>query len=186
MTRVELPSASNLVSGGPGPSKGHFPTRDWGPVTIALQALSLVEKAELVNVRFTLRLRDQRSMRMQDGCKVCMASNGSCFMITWTIFKNHLLEVGRTQNGRPWRSECSPPSIYSIFIMIEDPHEQEFIEIGFARGSGHVWLHTTLEGPWPHYMIWEVCWDSPLDTFFWALTTSWSRLLARAWSRPNF
>jgi hypothetical protein len=39
---------------------------------------------------------------MQDGCKVYMdsymASNGSCFMVTWTIFKNHLLEVGLTQN----------------------------------------------------------------------------------------
>ena len=31
---------------------------------------------------------------MQDGCKVYvdsyMASNGSCFMVTLTIFKNHL------------------------------------------------------------------------------------------------
>jgi hypothetical protein len=27
-----------------------------------------------------------------------MASNESCFMVTWTIFKNHLLEVGLTQN----------------------------------------------------------------------------------------
>ena len=35
---------------------------------------------------------------MQDGYKVYMgsymASNGSCFTVTWTIFKNHLLEVG--------------------------------------------------------------------------------------------
>ena len=35
-------------------------------------------------------------------CKVYMdfyiALNGSCFMITWTIFKNYLLEVGLTQN----------------------------------------------------------------------------------------
>jgi hypothetical protein len=35
---------------------------------------------------------------MQDGCKVYMdsymTSNGSCFMVTWTNFKNHLLEVG--------------------------------------------------------------------------------------------
>ena len=56
-----------------------------------LQALSLVEKVEPVQVRFTLRLRDQRSMWMQDGCKVYMDSymalNGSCFMVTWTIFK---------------------------------------------------------------------------------------------------
>jgi len=39
---------------------------------------------------------------MQDGCKVYMdsymASNGSWFMVTWTNFKNHLLEVGQTQN----------------------------------------------------------------------------------------
>ena len=31
-------------------------------MTITLQALSLVEKVELVQVRFTLRLKDQRSM----------------------------------------------------------------------------------------------------------------------------
>jgi hypothetical protein len=35
---------------------------------------------------------------MQDACEVYMdsymASNGSCFMVTWTIFKHHLLEVG--------------------------------------------------------------------------------------------
>jgi hypothetical protein len=41
---------------------------------------------------------------MQDGCKVCMdsymASNGSCFMVTWIIFKNHLLEV--CVNNKPW------------------------------------------------------------------------------------
>ena len=59
-------------------------------------------KAEAVQVRFTLRLRDQRSMWMQYGCKVYMdshmASNGSCFMVTWIVFKNHLLEVGLTQN----------------------------------------------------------------------------------------
>ena len=28
----------------------------------------------------------------------CMASSGSCFMVTWIICKNHLLEVGLTQN----------------------------------------------------------------------------------------
>ena len=27
-----------------------------------------------------------------------MASNRSCFRATWTIFQNHLLEVGLTQN----------------------------------------------------------------------------------------
>ena len=69
-------------------------------MTNTLQALSLVEKAVLVQVRFTLRLRDQRSMWMQDGRKIYMdsytASNESHFMVVWIIFKNHLLEVGLT------------------------------------------------------------------------------------------
>ena len=25
---------------------------------------------------------------------------------------------------------------------------------------GYIWLHTTLEGPWLHYMLLEVCWDN--------------------------
>ena len=38
---------------------------------------------------------------MQDGCKLYvdsyMASNGSCFIVTWTTFNNHLFGVGLTQ-----------------------------------------------------------------------------------------
>ena len=34
-----------------------------------------------------------------------------------------------------------------------------FIEIAFGWGLSQVWLHTILEGPWPHYMILEVSWD---------------------------
>jgi hypothetical protein len=60
-------------------------------------------KAEVVQVRFTLRLRDQRSAWMQDGCRVYMdsymASNGSCFMVTWIILKNHLF--GGRSNTQP-------------------------------------------------------------------------------------
>ena len=87
---------------------GPFHTRDLEPVTIPLQAPSLVEKTELVQIRFTLRLRDQRTMWMQDECKVYvdsyMASNGSCLMVTWTIFNNHLLQVGLTQNRKTMAS----------------------------------------------------------------------------------
>ena len=40
------------------------------------------------------QLRDQRSMWMRDGCEVYinsyMGSNGSCFMVTQSIFTNHL------------------------------------------------------------------------------------------------
>ena len=44
-------------------------------------------------------------------------------------------------------------------ITCEEPHEEKFIEIAFGWGPGHMWLHTTLEDPWPHYMMLEVCWD---------------------------
>ena len=48
---------------------------------------------------------------------------------------------------------------FILFIMCEDLYELKFIEIAFDWGPGHIWLHTTLEGPWPHSMISEVCWD---------------------------
>ena len=90
---------------------------------MTLQALSLVEKAEQVQVHFTLRLRDQQSRWIQDGCKVYMdsymASYGSCFMATWIIFKNHLLEVNLTQTKRSWHSECSQPLIYFILSCMK-------------------------------------------------------------------
>ena len=106
---------------------GPFHTRDGEPVTITLRALSLVGKVEAVQVCFPLCLRDQRSMRIQDGCKVYMGSyvvlNGSCFTVIWTIFKNHLLEVGLTQD----RETMAPRTFTTVdlvsFIMCDDPHE---------------------------------------------------------------
>jgi hypothetical protein len=98
-----------------------------GRVSWSLQALSLVEKAEPVRVRFTLCLRDQRSMWMQDGRKVYMdsymAPNGSCFMVTWIIFKNHLLEVGLTRNRETMVLWTFTTVGLFYFIMCEDPHE---------------------------------------------------------------
>ena len=82
---------------------------------------------------------------MQDGCKVYMdsymASNGSCFTITCTIFKNHLLEVGLTENRETMTLRTFTTVNSSYFIMCEDPHEYKFIEIAFG------WLHFALESP---------------------------------------
>ena len=144
---------------------GPLHTQDWEHVTITLQALLLVEKAEPVQVRFTLCLRVQWSiyMWMEDGCKVYiksyMALNGSCFMVTWIIFKNHLLEVGLTQIQETMALRALTTIGLFYLIMCEDTHEEELIEIAFGWGHDHIWLHTTLEGPWPYYMIVEVCWD---------------------------
>ena len=76
-----------------------------------------------------------------------MTSNGSCRMVTWTIFTNHLSEVGLTRNWETMALRTVTTIDLFYFIMCEDPHEQKFIDIAFGRGPGHIWLHTTLEGP---------------------------------------
>ena len=71
---------------------GHFAHETEGPWPLHFQALSLVEKAEPLQVRFTLRLTYRWSKWVQDGCDVYMeshqmASNGSRFMINRTVSK---------------------------------------------------------------------------------------------------
>jgi hypothetical protein len=106
-------------------------------MTSPLQALSLVEKGEPVQVCFTLRLRDHWSEWMQDGCKVYiysyMTSNGSCFMVTWTLFKNHLLEVGLTQNRETMTLRTVTIVELFFYIMCEEP---AWIEIH----CNNIWL----------------------------------------------
>ena len=90
------------------------------------------KKAEPDQVCFTLRLRDQRSVWMQDGCKLYMdsymATNRSCFMVTWTIFKTHLLEVGLTQSRETMAHRTLTSVDLFYFTMCEDPHEHKCIE----------------------------------------------------------
>jgi hypothetical protein len=52
-----------------------------------------------------------------------MASNGSYFMVAWSVFKNHLLEVGLTQKHETMalRMLTVVGSFYSI--TCENPHE---------------------------------------------------------------
>ena len=64
---------------------------------------------------------------MQDGSKVnmdsYMAPNGSCFMATWTIFKNHLLKVGLTQNLETMALQILITVDLFYSSMCEDLHE---------------------------------------------------------------
>ena len=57
-----------------------------------------------------------------------VASNGPCFMVTWTVFKNHLLEVGLTQHWETMALRTFKTIDLFYFTMREDPHEQKFIE----------------------------------------------------------
>jgi hypothetical protein len=64
---------------------------------------------------------------MQDGCKVYMdsymASNGPSSMVIWNIFKNHLLEVGLTQDWETMALQTLTTVGLFYFIMCEDLHE---------------------------------------------------------------
>ena len=85
-----------------------------------------------------------------------MASNESCFMVTWTIFISHLFEAGVTQD----RELMALWTLTTVgLFMCEDRYKHPFIEIAFGQGPNHIWLHITFEGLWPRYMILEVCWD---------------------------
>ena len=100
-------------------------------------------------------------------CKMDVKSTWICAWhqmdhVSWSLglfFNNHLLKVGLTQNREIMALWTLTTVDLSYFIMCEDLHESTFIEIAFGWGLSHIWLHTILEGPWPHYMILEVPWD---------------------------
>ena len=149
-----------------------------------------MEKAEPVQVRFTtLRSRNQRSMWMQDGCKVYLVShmvlNGSCFMVTWIVFKHHLLEAGLAQNRETmalW-TLASVGLLYSIICG-----DLAWIAIHWNIIWLMAWSHMDSHYTWGYVTTlhdFGGVWGRPLDTIFWALTSSWSRLLACVWSGPQ-
>jgi hypothetical protein len=112
-------------------------------MTIALQTLSLVEKAELVQVCFTLHLRNQWSKWVYDGCKVYM---DSYMGVKWIMFHGQLdylkkLSLGcrpKLKIGRSWHSEISQSFIYYILLAVTKPHEWKIIEIAFGWGPSHI------------------------------------------------
>ena len=63
----------------------------------------------------------------EDGCKVhmhsYMASNGSCFMVTWNVVENLLLGVGLSQNQETMALRTLTTVDLFYFIMCEDPRE---------------------------------------------------------------
>ena len=130
-------------------------------------------KCKPVQVRFTLCSRDQHSKWMQDGCKVYMdsymASNGSCFMVTWIIFLNHLLEVGQTQN-RETIALQNLTTVDLLYIIIwEDTIWIESHWNNVWLRAQYIWLHTHLRA-WDHITwFWKCLRMMAFEHFFWAL-----------------
>ena len=52
-----------------------------------------------------------------------MASNGSRFIVTWTIFNNHLLEVDLTQNRKTMALRTLKTVDLFYISMCDDLHE---------------------------------------------------------------
>ena len=146
---------------------GPFYTQDWEPVTFTLWAFSLVAKVEPVQVRFTLRLRDQWSMWMHDGCKVYMDSymalNGSCFTIT---LKNTLGGRSNTNPGDHALWTFTTVALF-YFIMCEDPHKWKFYLSNsiWLRARSHMTSHYTWGSVTTLHNFGGVL-GRPLDTFF--------------------
>ena len=104
-----------------------------------------------------------------------MASNGSCFTVTWTNFKH--------KTGRPWHSECSQLLILSILSCVIHMIRIHWYNF-WLRTQSQMTSHYTWGSVITLHVFGGVL-GQPLDTFFWALTISWSQLLARVWSGPN-
>ena len=142
----------------------------------------MVEKAELVQVCFTLRLTEYISECKMDVKSTCMdsyiTSYGSCFTVTWIIFKNHLLEV-----GLPWNQETMAlrmPTTIELyyFCHVWGP---AMIQIHWTIIELMLRPHMTSHNNWRFVTTlhdFEGVLKQLLDNFFWALTISWSRLLA--------
>ena len=96
---------------------------------------------------------------MEYGFKVYMGSymisDGFCFMVTWTIFKNHLSEVDLGDRSTPTVHICW----FSLFCEVWGPAWTKFHWNSIWLRA---WSYVTSSyswNPWPHYMVLEVYWD---------------------------
>jgi hypothetical protein len=109
---------------------------------VALEALSLVERAEPVHVCYTLHLRDKNSKQMQDGCNVYMDSYMTSYKsCLWSlgIFQKPSFE-GRS-NTKPERYGTPKSHNRWWFIMsyhiCKPPHEQILWNSIWLRARSH-------------------------------------------------
>ena len=148
-------------------------TRDWEPVTLTLQALSLVEKAEPVEVRFTLRLRTT-------GVWECRMNVKSRWILTWHRMDYVSRSLGYFQQLGAHGMLTTVDLLCSRSHVRTRLNKNHWNSIWLSAQSHMISLYT-----WGFVTILHNS-EGVLDgTFFWALTISWSRLLACVWSGPR-
>jgi hypothetical protein len=132
-------------------TEGPLHTRDREPVTTTLQALSLVEKAEPVQVRFfTLRrLRDQWTEYVNS--KMDVSLHGCLHGIIWIMFHGHLdyfqkSPLGGRPNIKPGDHD-TPKAHNSWFVLFYHVWRPAWIEIHrnsiWLRACSHMASHYT-------------------------------------------
>jgi hypothetical protein len=81
------------------------------------------------------------------------------YMVTWIIFKKPLL--GNRPNTKPWdRGTLNAHNCWCILFyhVWGTAWIKNSLKYNWLRAQ-YMWLHTTLEDPWPLYIILEVPWD---------------------------
>ena len=97
--------------------------------------------------------------------------------------------LGGRPNTKPG-DHGTPNAHNRWFILFYHVWGPAWIEIHWnsiwLRARSHMTSHYTRGSVTTLHDFGDVCWDAPLATFFWALTISWSRLLARVRSGPPY
>jgi hypothetical protein len=143
-----------------------------------------------VQVRFTLRLRGQRSMwnarlDVKSAWIPTWHRLDHVFMVTWNVVKNHFLEVGLWQNWETMALWMFP--IVGLIILFYHVWGPAWIEIHWNSVWLRAWSHVASHYNWGYVTTlhdFGGVLGRPLDTFFWAFIISWLRLLVCVWGGP--
>ena len=111
----------------------------------------------------------------------------STWIPTWHQMGHVSWSLGLFTKTTSWRLGLTQPGdhgtpnaynhCFNLFYHVWGPAWIEIHWKSIWLRPGHIWLHTTLEDMWPHYMVLGVTWDNLWTLFFWALTISWSWLM---------
>ena len=174
-------------------TQGHFFTHETeSPCPFTLpQALSLVGKAEPVQVRFTLCLRDRWSYVNVRWMSSFL--HGFLHGIEWVMFHGHLDCFLELSLGGRFNIKLRDHGILNAhnrwFILFYQVWGPTWIDIHWnsiwLRVRTHITSHDTW-GPMITLHDFGGVLGQPLDTFFWAPTISWSWLLACVCSGPQY
>jgi hypothetical protein len=85
---------------------------------------------------------------------------------------------------RPWHSKCSQSLVYFILSCVRTRLHKNSLKSIWLRARSRMASYYTQGFLTTQHDFGGVLGQGPLDTFFWALTMSWSRLLAHVWSGP--